>query len=427
MITFDTDRPIRRVGLVSMHTSPLAQPGDGDAGGLNTYVIQTARQLAARGVEVEILTRATRSDQPAATPLSPGVLVRHVQAGPFDALDKRDLPGQLCTFAAGAVRLATGRDRAAYDVVHSHYWLSGLAGEQLRARWGIPLVHTAHTLAEVKNAALPTPDGSDADDRVLGERRVVRAADRLVANTRAEAQALVDVYGADPHAIDVVAPGVDTAVFVPGDRTAARAALGIPAGEHVVAFAGRIQPLKAPEVLVRALARLVRRFPGRRWRLLVIGGVSGTAPGRAHRLADLAASLGIADLVDFRPAMPAADLANAFRAADVVAVPSRHESFGLVALEAQACGVPVVAAAVGGLPIAVADRHSGLLVPDHDPATWADRLAEVLLDPVRRARLGAQASVHAARFSWTATTDALLEAYQRARAGVRAPLAAAAS
>src|SRR6478752_5720574 len=227
MSLLDPDRLIRRVGLVSMHTSPLAQPGDGDAGGLNTYVIQTARQLAARGVEVEILTRATRSDQPAAISLAPGVLVRHVPAGPFDALDKRDLPGQLCTFAAGAVRLAAGRDRAAYDVVHSHYWLSGLAGEQLRARWGIPLVHSPHTLAVVKNAALPAPDSSDADDRVLGERRVARAADRLVANTADEARALVEVYGADLSNVDVVAPGVDTTVFVPGDRTAARLALGI--------------------------------------------------------------------------------------------------------------------------------------------------------------------------------------------------------
>ena len=427
MSLLDPDRLIRRVGLVSMHTSPLAQPGDGDAGGLNTYVIQTARQLAARGVEVEILTRATRSEQPATASLAPGVLIRHVPAGPFDALDKRDLPGQLCTFAAGAVRLAAGRERARYDVVHSHYWLSGLAGEQLRARWGIPLVHSPHTLAAVKNATLPAPDASDADDRVLGESRVARAADRLVANTADEARALVEMYGADPSNVDVIAPGVDTAVFVPGDRAAARAALGIGADEHVIAFAGRIQPLKAPEVLVRAMAGLASRYPGHRWRLLVIGGASGTAPGRRHRLADLAAGLGVADLVDFRPAMPAADLARAFRAADVVAVPSRHESFGLVALEAQACGVPVVAAAVGGLPIAVADRRTGLLVPGHDPAVWADRLAEVVLDPVRSARWGRQATAHADRFSWSATTDALLEAYHRARSGVRAPMAAAAS
>ena len=427
MTGLDADRRIRRVGLVSMHTSPLAQPGDGDAGGLNTYVTQTARHLAARGIEVEILTRATRSDQPCAASIAPGVLVRHVPAGPFEALDKRDLPGQLCTFAAGAVRLATGRERPGYDVVHTHYWLSGLAGEQLRARWGIPLVHSPHTLAAVKNAALPEPDTSDADDRVLGERRVARAADRLVANTVDEARALVETYGADPSAVDVVPPGVDTMVFTPGDRAAARAALGIGTDEHVVAFAGRIQPLKAPEVLVRALARMVARYPGRRWRLLVIGGASGTAPGRRHRLADLAAGLGVGDLIDFRPAMPARDLARAFRAADVVAVPSRHESFGLVALEAQACGVPVVAAAVGGLPIAVADRRSGLLVPGHDPAIWADRLAEVLLDPARGARLGAQATVHAGRFSWSATTDALLDAYHRALAGVRTPVAAAAS
>lgn len=414
---------VRRLAAISLHTSPLAQPGTGDAGGMNVYIDQTSRRLAARGVEVEIFTRATSSDQPPVAELVPGVLVRHIVAGPFEGLDKEELPGQLCSFAAGVMRAEARSAPGHYDVVHSHYWLSGQVGYLAKDRWGVPLVHSAHTLAKVKNAAMAQDDEPEPRGRVIGEEQVVAEADRLIANTTTEASELVGWYGADPARIDVVQPGVDTEVFSPGSQQQARLELQIPADDAVIVFAGRIQPLKGPEVAVKALQVLAERHPHRRWRLVVVGGESGTGRKSGHRLDELAARLGVAELVDFRPPMPAAALVAAFRAADVVAVPSYNESFGLVALEAQATGTPVVAAAVGGLPVAVADGISGLLVGSHDPSEWADALASVVLDPATRQRMSVAAPVHAARFSWEVTVDGLLASYTRALRG--GPTAAA--
>ena len=408
---------IRRLAAISLHTSPLAQPGTGDAGGMNVYVDQTARRLARRGVEVEIFTRATSSDQPPVAELAPGVLVRHIVAGPFEGLDKQELPGQLCSFAAGVLRAEARSAPGHYDVVHSHYWLSGQVGYLAKDRWGVPLVHSAHTLAKVKNAAMADDDEPEPRGRLIGEEQVVAEADRLIANTSTEAADLIGLYGADPGRIDVVPPGVDADVFSPGDAVAARRALGIGADDAVIVFAGRIQPLKGPDVLVRALERLAAQHPERRWRVVIVGGESGTGRRSGHRLDELAGLLGVGGLVDFQPPVPAAGLVEIYRAADVVAVPSYNESFGLVALEAQAAGTPVVAAAVGGLSVAVADGVSGSLVAGHDPQTWADALAGVLLDPVKRQRMSAAAPIQAAKFSWEVTVDGLLESYRRALSG----------
>ncbi len=422
MHAFGADQ-IRRLAAISLHTSPLAQPGTGDAGGMNVYVDQTSRRLAARGIQVEIFTRATSSDQPPAAELVPGVTVRHIIAGPFEGMDKEDLPGQLCSFAAGVLRAEARRERGFYDVIHSHYWLSGQVGYLAKDRWGVPLVHSAHTLARVKNAAMAQDDEPEPRGRLIGEDQVVAEADRLVANTGTEAGQLVELYGADPTRIDVVPPGVDTDVFSPGGpdaRAAARAALGLPDAERVIVFAGRIQPLKGPDVVIDALRLLVDRHPDVAWRAVIVGGESGTGRHRDHWLADLAEQRGVADRVDMRPPVPAAELAQVYRAADVVAVPSYNESFGLVALEAQASGTPVVAAAVGGLTVAVDDGVTGQLVDGHDPADWAERLAEVVLDPDRRARMAEAAPRQAARFSWEVTVDGLLDCYARARAGAAA-------
>jgi D-inositol-3-phosphate glycosyltransferase len=405
---------LRRLAVISLHTSPLAQAGTGDAGGMNVYVAKTAVRLAARGIEVEIFTRATSSDQGPKVEMAPGVLVRHITAGPFEGLDKDELPGQLCSFAAGVLRAGARQDSGFYDLLHSHYWLSGQVGYLAKDRWGVPLVHSAHTLAKVKNAALAESDSPEPRGRVIGEEQVIAEADRLIANTESEARELVELYGADQQRIDVVPPGVDTDVFRPGSKVAARFALSIADDELVVAFAGRIQPLKGPEVLLRAAAVLHARYPHRPLRVLVVGGASGTGRIAPHRLAELADELGLAAQVDFLPPMPSAELCRVFQAADLVAVPSYNESFGLVALEAQASGTPVVAAAVGGLRVAVDDGVSGLLVAGHDPAIWADHFAEVLLDPVRQAELSAGAPVQAARFSWERTVDGLLDSYQRA-------------
>src|SRR6185369_3020624 len=250
--------------------SPLAQPGTGDAGGMNVYVDQTARRLAARGVEVEIFTRATSSDQPPVAELAPGVLVRHIVAGPFEGLDKQELPGQLCSFAAGVMRAEARSAPGHYDVVHSHYWLSGQVGYLAKDRWGVPLVHSAHTLAKVKNAALADGDEPEPMVRVIGEDQVVAEADRLISNTDEEARQLIELYHADPQRLVTIPPGVDLARFRPGSRVAARTALGLPRDAVVLAFVGRIQPLKGPDVLLRAAAELIRRDPTMRERLVVL-------------------------------------------------------------------------------------------------------------------------------------------------------------
>jgi D-inositol-3-phosphate glycosyltransferase len=412
----------RRVAVLSVHTSPLDQPGVGDAGGMNVYIVQTARRMAERGVEVEIFTRATCSDLPPVAELAPGVTVRHVIAGPFEELDKAELPAQLCAFTAGVLRAEAFHEPGYYDILHSHYWLSGQVGWLARDRWGVPLVHSAHTLAKVKNAALASGDRPEPRQRLIGEQLVVDEADRLVANTAIEAGQLVQLYGAGADQVLTVPPGVDLHRFTPGDRGADRARLGLPPEAVVLAFVGRIQPLKAPDVLVRAAAEMIRRDPALRSRLvvLVIGGVSGSGLDQPNALRELAVSLNIGEVMRFLPPQSGPALPSAYRAADVVAVPSHNESFGLVALEAQACGTPVVAAEVGGLPVAVAHGRSGLLVPGHDPVRWADTLAEVALRPGRRAELAAGAIAHAQMFSWERTTDALLAGYTTAAEAFRA-------
>ncbi|MEO3936653.1 D-inositol-3-phosphate glycosyltransferase [Dermatophilaceae bacterium Soc4.6] len=401
--------------MLSVHTSPLAQPGTGDAGGLNVYVAEVARQLAARGTEVEVFTRATTGALPPVVEMVPGVTVRHVVAGPFEGLSKHDLPGQLCAFAAGVMRAEAARPPGWYDVLHSHYWLSGQVGWLASDRFDIPLVHTMHTMARVKNRHLAEGDTPEPPGREIGEVQVVEAADRLVANTEPEKRELVDLYDADPVRVEVVPPGVDLEVFTPGDQRRARAAVGVADDAVMLLFVGRIQPLKAPDVLLRLAAELVRREPVLRERLVVavLGGPSGSGLTRPEALVELASELGILDLVRFVPPVDRPTLATWFRAADVVTVPSHNESFGLVAIEALACGTPVVAAEVGGLPAAVGD--AGVLVAGHDTGRWADAVGGLLADPARRRELSRRAVRHAARFGWGATTDRLLEVYAAAR------------
>jgi D-inositol-3-phosphate glycosyltransferase len=385
---------------------------------MNVYIVETATRMAQRGVAVEVFTRATSSDLPAVAELAPGVLVRHVAAGPFEGLGKNDLPGQLCAFTAGVLRTEARHEPGYYDVVHSHYWLSGQVGWLARDRWGVPLVHSAHTLARVKNAALAAGDPPEPMGRVIGEDQVVAEADRLIGNTDAEVRQLVELYGADPARTVTIPPGVDLARFTPGPRAAARHGLGIAPDAVVLAFVGRIQPLKAPDVLLRAAAELLSRDPALRSRLVVLvaGGPSGSGLAEPTALQELGASLGLGDVLRFLPPQTGAGLVEVYRAADVIAVPSHNESFGLVALEAQACGTPVVAARVGGLPVAVADGRSGLLVDGHGVAAWADALAAVALVPGWRDELGRGAVEHATGFSWDRTTDALLATYTDATA-----------
>ncbi|HYH33572.1 MAG TPA: D-inositol-3-phosphate glycosyltransferase [Nocardioides sp.] len=402
--------------MISLHTSPLDQPGTGDAGGMNVYVVELAKRLANRGVEVDIFTRATGSELPTSVLAADGVLVRHITAGPFEGLAKSELPGQLCVFAREVLRAEAVQPVGHYDAVHSHYWLSGQVGALARDRWGVPLIHSMHTMAKVKNAALADGDSPEPEGRIIGEEQVVAAADVLVANTDLEARQLVDLYDADPGRVEVVHPGVDLDVFRPLDRRAARQALGLPADAHVLLFAGRIQPLKAPDVLLRAVSVLLEESPALRSRLVVpiVGGPSGTGLEHPTSLADLADRLGLGDVVRFVPPVAQPELARWCAASDLVAVPSYNESFGLVAVEAQATGTPVVAAAVGGLTTVVRDGVSGLLVDGHDPRQWAAAIRRLLADEQLRARLSAGAVAQARDFSWDRTADRMLEVYGQA-------------
>jgi D-inositol-3-phosphate glycosyltransferase len=348
--------------------------------------------------------------------MSPGVTVHHVTAGPYEGLGKNDLPAQLCAFTSGVLRAEAMHEPGYYDVIHSHYWLSGQVGWLARDRWGVPLIHSAHTLAKVKNALLADGDVPEPRARVIGEEQVVAEADRLVASTDQEASDLVTLYDADPHRVHTIAPGVDLTRFRPGDRATARAAMGLPADAVVLLFVGRIQPLKAPDILLRAAARLVEDDPSLagRLRVVVVGAPSGTGLAEPGLLHELASHLGIAEQVRFQRPVSPDRLAEFYRAADVTVVPSYNESFGLVALESQACGTPVVAAAVGGLTTAVAGGRSGLLVPGHDPADYAAAVRRIVVDPRFAGALAAGAVEHAAGFSWDRTASELVAAYTEA-------------
>jgi D-inositol-3-phosphate glycosyltransferase len=411
--------------MISVHTSPLDQPGTGDAGGMNVYVVELARRLADRGVAVEIFTRATSSTQAPVVEAFPGVTVRHVHAGPFEGLTKSELPAQLCAFAREVLRAEARHPQGWYDLVHSHYWLSGQVGALVRDRWSVPLVHSMHTMAKVKNESLAAGDTPEPAARLIGEQQVVDAADMLIANTDIEAKQLLELYDADPGRVEVVHPGVDLDLFRPS--ASARGRLGIPGDAVVLMFAGRIQPLKAPDVLLHAVRRLLDRRPSMRRQLLVpiVGGPSGSGFDQAEPLAALAESLGIADVVRFVPPVAQAALADWYAAASLVCVPSYNESFGLVAVEAQACGTPVVAAAVGGLTTAVRDGVSGVLVEGHHPDDYARAIERVVTTPGLRDAMARGAVAQAAQFAWERTAEHTLEVYRAASRSMRDDLAAA--
>ncbi len=394
--------------MITMHTSPLATPGVGDAGGLNVYVYEVARRLGERGIRVDVFSRA-EDDSSDVVDINEHTRVITLEAGPRAPVSKETLPQLVDPFTSRLDdRLASG-----YDLIHSHYWLSGLVGVELAARHRIPLVHTMHTMARVKNATLSRHQQTEPDVRERGEAAIVHAADRLTANTTDESAELEHHYDASPTKITIVPPGVDLHTFHPCDQPKSRAQLGVPQDAHVILFVGRIQPLKAPDVLIKAVAELARREPGRRakLRLIIIGSPSGPDSGWSHTLAPLAASLGVTDLVDFRPHSERAELFRWYCASDLVGVPSYNESFGLVALEAQACGRPVIATDVGGLRHAVQDQQTGILVAGHRPERWADALAAVIDQPDELVRMGANAAAHASTFSWDNTAAATLRAY----------------
>ncbi len=399
---------VSRVAMVSMHTSPLVPAGSGDAGGMNVYLDGAARSLVQRGIQVDTFTREHAAGGRGIVDVLPGYRVHHLPAGPAGA-SKDELPAQLGQFA---LRLRRELGAAPFDVVHSHYWLSGMAVRGAALPW----VHSMHTLARVKNASRAAGERPEPAPRIVGEERVIADCDLLIANTSAEAAELVAKYDADARRVRVVHPGVELGLFRPGNQAQERRALGVAGDRFVLLFVGRLQPLKAPDLLLRAVAVLVEHHPRLRdvLQVVVCGGPSGSAALAPEALAALAASLGIGEMVRFVPPVDRAELARWYRAADLTVVPSYSESFGLVAIESQACGTPVLAARVGGLPTAVADGVGGVLVDGHDPRRWAQALDDLISRPGRLAALRAMAPLQAGLFSWDATAEGLIDAYRTA-------------
>lgn len=393
---------MRSLAVLSLHTSPLAQPGTGDSGGMNVYVRELVGALAQAGVRTEVFVRRWADDLPGIVEVEPGFRVVHIDAGPVD-LAKEQLPSIVDEFADGvAAHLGRNRDT---DAIHANYWLSGVAGHRLKHELSLPLVSTFHTLARVK-----ADTGDDEPDaRIAAETSVIGCSDAILANCADEVSQLVDLYGADPSRIEIVPPGVDHAFFSPGNRAGARFALGL--GDHpVLLFAGRIQPLKGLTVAVAAFAELVDTH--RDAVLLVVGGPSGPDGDQELRAARaLIESHGLAERVRFVPPQPHHMLSTYYRAADVCVVPSRSESFGLVALEAAACGTPVVAAAVGGLRTLVDDGRTGLLIESRDPGEYAAAMACLLDSPDLAASMAMTAAARARSFTWSTTSARLRRIY----------------
>ncbi len=397
-----------RVAVISLHTSPLDQPGSGDSGGMNVYVREVARGLGERGVAVDVFTRCAGRPVPEVEQIAPHTRILQVRAGPCVPVEKHLLPDLVPEFVRGIL----GNGHRSYDLVHAHYWLSGWAGRAAQASWRVPLVASFHTLGKVKNMALAAGEAPEPAVRLHGEHSVIRDADRLLVPTISEAAHVVDLYRARPDRIRVVTPGVDIDRFRPRTRDEELAALGLD-GMRVVLFVGRLQPHKGPDLAIRAVAEAIRQDPvaTRRLLLLIVGGPSARGEREVGRLRGVARAEGIADRVRFSAPWPHHELPALYSAAEAVLVPSSSESFGLVALEASACGTPVIAAAVGGLRVVVDHGRTGFLVPGRDPRDFGRRLLQVLREPATAHRLGRGAVARAAGFRWDRTTDELLSVY----------------
>ncbi|MDJ0924604.1 MAG: glycosyltransferase [Acidimicrobiia bacterium] len=399
---------ISRVAYLSLHSCPLLQPGSGDAGGMNVYIKELARSMAARGVDVVVFTRRTDVPTPEVVEVAPRFRVVHIDAGPATSLPIRDLPRLVGEFAENTLAWIDQHGES-FDVIHSHYWLSGWAGVLLKEKLDVPMANSFHTLGRVKDLTRHPNDDPEGAMRTLTEEEVIARSDCVVASTPYELNDLIEHYGADPARLCTSPPGIRHEVFSPGDRGEARRWTGL--GDNpVVLFVGRIQPLKGVDTAIAALGRLAPSTAPAH--LVVIGGPSGTG-GEAEvlRLKQITTDLGLEQRVHFVAPVEREQLVSFYRAADVVIMPSRSETFGLVAAEAQSCGVPVIAADVGGLPYIIEDGKSGLLVSGYDPADYASAIDRVLRDEVLAARLRAGAVDHAARFSWEATVNRLLELY----------------
>lgn len=413
-MTLPTDQPIHRVAMLSVHGCPLMMPGVRSAGGMNVYLRKISQLLAERGVCVDVFTRNHHAGGPELLELGPNARVIHLSAGEPE-LSKEEVVPYLADYTSRLSRFAA-EEGTAYDLVHSHYWLSGDVGADIAREWGVPHVVSYHTIGAQKQRAGGEPE---SPERLEAEARMA-AADRVFASTAGEAEDIGALFGLPPERLHVVHGGVDTELFRPRDRAAARRAVGIEEHERVVLFVGRLEPFKGPDILVRALAEM---RDASNVRLVLVGG--SEEERSADWLDRIAAGLGVGARVRWQPAIPQADLPDFYASADVCAVPSFHESFGLAALEAMACGTPVVAADVGALSSLVRDGETGRLVPGHEPRAFAAALEELLEDPERASRMGESARAWARGFTWGRSVEETLDGYRSVlSAGSERPLVA---
>jgi D-inositol-3-phosphate glycosyltransferase len=406
------------VAMISYHTCPLAVLGGKDTGGMNVYVREVTRYLGRCGVHVDVYTRSQDEHVPHVLhDLGYGNRVVHIPAGPEVPLPKQELAAYLPEFAEGIRRFAAEKG-IHYDLIHSHYWMSGIAAERLKAEWQVPVVHMFHTLGMMKNRIARSPAEMEGEYRVNGEKRVLQVADRIIAPTLAEQSQLHFLYKADDSKIVIIPPGVDTSRFYPIPMEEARESIGIPLDDRLLLFVGRIEPLKGLETLIRAIGLMsdqgvqcqVPHY------LAVVGGdpaASGeNISDEMARLQSLRQELGMNELVLFLGKRAQDSLPYYYSAADVLIMPSHYESFGMVALEAMACGTPVVASQVGGLAFLIQDGITGFVVPDGDPRALSDRITRLLTEPDLRQRLGDQAAAYARQYAWEHVVDRLLDVYR---------------
>ena len=416
---------MRRLAVLSLHTSPLAQPGTGDGGGMNVYVRELAAGLARSGVACDVFTRAWSPHLPPVVDVEPGLRVHHVPAGPLEAVPKESLPAVVDEFTVGVLARMSAASGSGgeggglpFTSVHANYWLSGLSGHVIKHELELPLVCTFHTLDRVKAEAMPEEVEADMPHRrAEAEATIIGCSDAVLASCSVEAEQIASLYGGDPGRIRIVPPGVDHAFFGPGHRPQARRALGLPLDGRLLLFVGRIQPLKCADVAIDTLAQL--RAQGHDgYRLVVVGGPSGPHGETSLRgLHDLADGRGVRDHVHFVDPQPHELLSSYYRAADVCIVPSRSESFGLVALEAAACGTPVVAAAVGGLTTLVDHGRTGFLVDEGDPGAYAAAVRRVFAGPLTAERLSTAAVLRARGYTWRGAARTLVELHDELVAG----------
>lgn len=410
---------MRKIAMISMHTCPLACPqallGGRETGGMNVYIRELARELGRLGNSVDVFTRFQDKQTEQIQSLGDGARVIHLPAGPMAPYDKSKLVNHVDQFVSG-IREFAQREGTRYDLAHSHYWVSGLAGHSLQMAWGVPMVQMFHTLGYLKNKVAKTDADREQDIRIRSERCIMEWADRIVAATPVDKAHMCWHYGADPNKISVVPAGVDTELFHPRDRAQVREQLGLPdLDTPILLFVGRIERLKGIDTLLESVAVVSRTCAGRNLKVLIVGGGGQTEEENAElrRVVQLHRDLNLEEQVEFVGSKPQEMLPLYYSAADITIMPSHYESFGLVAVEAMASGTPVIASNVGGLSYTVKDRETGFLVPEENHFALAEQVHTLLKNPEMRLQMGEQAARHASQYSWRNIASDMVALYDR--------------